>query len=105
MVEAPGTAPGSDRFITISIYRHSWRTSPPNIDRSPRLGKTNEHELVKRSNEATPKLDFHGQAGELEGERAPLYHPPLIGSIKGGKVDRFFSAGAAYPRPNGRGLL
>ena len=23
MVEAPGTAPGSDRFITTAIYRHS----------------------------------------------------------------------------------
>jgi hypothetical protein len=23
MVEAPGTAPGSDGFITIAIYRHS----------------------------------------------------------------------------------
>ena len=75
MVEAPGTAPGSDRLITISIYRHSWRTSPPNIDRSPRLGKTNAHELVKRSNEATPKLDSHGQAGEFEGEKVSLCEP------------------------------
>jgi len=29
VVEAPGTAPGSERLITISIYRHSWRTSSP----------------------------------------------------------------------------
>jgi len=24
LVEVPGTAPGSDRFIAISVYHHSW---------------------------------------------------------------------------------
>lgn len=27
MVEAPGTAPGSDRFIALAVYRHS-RVTP-----------------------------------------------------------------------------
>ena len=31
LVEAPGTAPGSDRFITQVIYRHSRRTGTLNI--------------------------------------------------------------------------
>ena len=62
MVEAPGTAPGSDRFITISIYRYSWRTSAPNIVRSDRIGKMNTHELTERRNRATsiPQLWFTG---------------------------------------------
>jgi len=31
-VEAPGTAPGSDRLITMTIYRHSrTNPAPPNI--------------------------------------------------------------------------
>jgi len=31
-VEAPGTAPGSERLITMTIYRHSRReTAPMNI--------------------------------------------------------------------------
>ena len=53
MVEAPGTAPGSDRFITISIYRHSWRASAPNIVRLAAIGKTKAQELRRRSNGAT----------------------------------------------------
>ncbi len=31
VVEAPGTAPGSDRFITMTVYRHSWLPSRANI--------------------------------------------------------------------------
>jgi len=31
MVEAPGTAPGSEWFITTAIYRHSRQAGPPNI--------------------------------------------------------------------------
>ncbi len=31
LVEAPGTAPGSDRFITQAIYRHSRQAGTPNI--------------------------------------------------------------------------
>ena len=33
LVEAPGTAPGSERFITTRVYRHSRvAPAPPNID-------------------------------------------------------------------------
>jgi hypothetical protein len=32
MVEAPGTAPGSDRFIATAIYRHSRQAGLKNID-------------------------------------------------------------------------
>jgi hypothetical protein len=31
MVEAPGTAPGSEWFITTAIYRHSRQAGPLNI--------------------------------------------------------------------------
>jgi hypothetical protein len=31
VVEAPGTAPGSDGFITTAIYRHSCLSSTSNI--------------------------------------------------------------------------
>ena len=31
LVEAPGTAPGSEWFISQAIYRHSWRTNTINI--------------------------------------------------------------------------
>ena len=31
VVEAPGTAPGSNGFITLSIYYHSWQASTANI--------------------------------------------------------------------------
>lgn len=31
MVEAPGTAPGSDRFITMTVYRHSRLPGTTNI--------------------------------------------------------------------------
>ena len=31
VVEAPGTAPGSEWFITTAIYRHSRRTGRSNI--------------------------------------------------------------------------
>jgi len=31
LVEAPGTAPGSEWFISQAIYRHIWRTSIFNI--------------------------------------------------------------------------
>src|ERR671936_2834711 len=34
MVEAPGTAPGSDRFITTAVYRHS-RLAPAPLNISP----------------------------------------------------------------------
>ena len=36
MVEAPGTAPGSALLISQHVYRHSWKTSTPNI--GPTLG-------------------------------------------------------------------
>jgi len=35
LVEAPGTAPGSDRFITTAIYRHSRQAGPLNIGGLP----------------------------------------------------------------------
>src|SRR5579872_1565496 len=35
LVEAPGTAPGSDRFIATVIYRHSRRTGVLNIGVKP----------------------------------------------------------------------
>ena len=38
-VEAPGTAPGSDRFITTAIYRHSRQAGPMNINTAPANGK------------------------------------------------------------------
>ncbi len=31
LVEAPGTAPGSEWFISQAIYRYIWRTSTFNI--------------------------------------------------------------------------
>ncbi|MDA9524237.1 hypothetical protein XI06_29150 [Bradyrhizobium sp. CCBAU 11434] len=31
MVEAPGTAPGSEWFIATTVYFHSRRTGTPNI--------------------------------------------------------------------------
>ena len=39
VVEAPGTAPGSNGFITLSIYYHSWQASKPNIGKSRERGK------------------------------------------------------------------
>ena len=41
MVEAPGTAPGSDRFITVAVYRHSQplRVDPLNIGGAAAVGK------------------------------------------------------------------
>ncbi len=42
MVEAPGTAPGSEWFISQVIYRHSWRTSPFNIGSIRRKSKNFE---------------------------------------------------------------
>ena len=36
MVEAPGTAPGSALLISQHVYRHSWKSSTPNI--GPTLG-------------------------------------------------------------------
>ncbi len=82
MVEAPGTAPGSDRLITISIYRHSWRTSPRNIDRSAPVGKTNAHEMAKRSNRATPRREFMLSLPNFEGEAVRgdgAKYPPGVG--------------------------
>ena len=68
MVEAPGTAPGSDRFITISIYRHSWRTSTSNIVRLQAVGKTKEQELLKRSNGTTFSLMLKFKPATFAGE-------------------------------------
>ncbi len=31
VVEAPGTAPGSEKLISTPIYHHSWQASPTNI--------------------------------------------------------------------------
>ncbi len=39
LVEAPGTAPGSNRFISPSIYYHSWQASSLNIDEEQPFGK------------------------------------------------------------------
>jgi hypothetical protein len=39
MVEAPGTAPGSTTLISRTVYRHSWRTSEPNIGKAAPWGK------------------------------------------------------------------
>lgn len=39
MVEAPGTAPGSTTLIPRTVYRHSRRTSPPNIGSASERGK------------------------------------------------------------------
>jgi hypothetical protein len=36
LVEAPGTAPGSEWFIATAIYFHSRRTGTPNIGRKGR---------------------------------------------------------------------
>src|SRR5262249_62423288 len=46
MVEAPGTAPGSDRFITTAVYRHS-RLAPAamNISAQGLRKKTNGRRL------------------------------------------------------------
>ncbi len=77
MVEAPGTAPGSDRLITISIYRHSWRASRPNIVRSAAVGKKKEHELAKRSNGATPGAILLFQLRIFE-ERAVCLVRPFV---------------------------
>ena len=41
VVEAPGTAPGSDRFITTAIYRHSRQAGAANISLAPVRGKGN----------------------------------------------------------------
>ncbi len=38
-MEAPGTAPGSNEFIPLSIYYHSWQASPLNIDEERSLEK------------------------------------------------------------------
>jgi len=39
-VEAPGTAPGSERLIAVTVYRHSHReTAPINIGDAARFGK------------------------------------------------------------------
>jgi len=38
-VEAPGTAPGSDRFITTAIYRHSRQAGSLNISGPPQREK------------------------------------------------------------------
>ncbi len=39
LVEAPGTAPGSNKFISLSIYYHSWQASVLNIDEERSLEK------------------------------------------------------------------
>ncbi len=39
LVEAPGTAPGSNEFISLSIYYHSWQASSLNIDEERSLEK------------------------------------------------------------------
>jgi hypothetical protein len=41
LVEAPGTAPGSDRFITTAIYRHSRQAGMLNINAALARGKGN----------------------------------------------------------------
>jgi hypothetical protein len=41
LVEAPGTAPGSDRFITTAIYRHSRQAGITNISPGLAHGKGN----------------------------------------------------------------
>jgi len=41
VVEAPGTAPGSERFIAKSVYRHSrLAPAPLNISARPQGGKS-----------------------------------------------------------------
>ena len=39
VVEAPGTAPGSNGFITLSIYYHSWQASTANIGKMALIEK------------------------------------------------------------------
>ncbi len=46
-VEAPGTAPGSDRFIAQAIYRHSRKTGIPNIGLIGLRLKSNLAEAVR----------------------------------------------------------
>lgn len=51
MVEAPGTAPGSDGFITMAIYRHSCCQHGQYKDRGEGCeGESAESEILTRSN-------------------------------------------------------
>jgi hypothetical protein len=49
MVEAPGTAPGSDRFITMTVYRHSRLPGTTNISAIGGFSKqeTKKHASLK----------------------------------------------------------
>jgi len=49
MVEAPGTAPGSEWFITTAIYRHSRQAGRPNIGANAPRRKAPLRQLCKAS--------------------------------------------------------
>ena len=55
MVEAPGTAPGSEWLIATAIYRHSWQASASNISANRPRRKSGRSDCVNlgRSDEET----------------------------------------------------
>src|SRR5215831_6216468 len=74
MVEAPGTAPGSDRFITTAVYRHS-RLAPAPLNISP-------EPQSKKSKQAAKSVRLpaaRSRPPQCRSPGAPAHRPTALG--------------------------
>src|SRR5262245_27648625 len=89
MVEAPGTAPGSDTLIPRGVYRHSRFPDRPNIGIPGRFLKTRTAcrpepkrgaRGAKQTRSADPELRARGGSHRVDGRRME-YHSPVQSNL------------------------
>src|SRR5712664_3596691 len=91
MVEAPGTAPGSEWFIPTAIYRHSRQAGTANIGGNGRRRKSGRTVLFKESDPPRSPVERKRNPGaDSRVGRPPPIFTALIRAAKGCRSGRWF---------------